>query len=413
MDTPIGITRFMAVDTHHFDNPPAVVVGACAHGLAMVDGLVQAGIETILVESNPNLPGLKTHRATIHFVPSIEGANLVEALLSLRATIHCPDLPVLLLTNDTMVRDIGLRLDSLVGHYRISWSNCAEALLPLLGKDNLESRCKESGLNYPRSQVIEDMSDLDTALEHVGFPLIIKPVKPLSRFKTCLPDTRESARHFLATHTLDFPIIVQTFIPGDDRSIYFSAIYFEDGKVLARFDGHKLRSWPMGHTTIAEAFANDEVHGQALRFFQGLNLTGPVSLELKKDSNGKYWVIEPTVGRTDFWIGLCIANKVNLPAVEYLHQVGSPIQTTQQADQAVWFNEERDPYGFFWFLTHPALHFANRKPTFCYLNHPESSVRRVAREMVLRGLLRPLYRRIHTHVDRVFFSKRNKNNQVR
>ena len=148
----------------------------------------------------------------------------------------------------------------------------------------------------------------------------------------------------------DLPFLVQEFIPGDDSTICFSALYLDEGRVLARFDGRKLRSRPLGHTTIAEPLVDDEVFEQTRQFFAGLDLSGPVSLELKRDEQGQLWVIEPTVGRTDFWVGLCTANGVNLPAVEYSHQAGKPVSSQRQIQASLWFNEDRDPLGPLWLL---------------------------------------------------------------
>jgi predicted ATP-grasp superfamily ATP-dependent carboligase len=105
----------------------------------------------------------------------------------------------------------------------------------------------------------------------------------------------------------------------------------------------------MGHTTVAEPVRDDAIYNASHRFFEGLNLTGPVSLELKRDARGTPWVIEPTVGRTDFWLGCCIANGVDLPYLEYCHQAGLPLPSTKQRHRYVWVNAERDPLSLFWY----------------------------------------------------------------
>ncbi len=121
----------------------------------------------------------------------------------------------------------------------------------------------------------------------------------------------------------------------------------------------------MGHTTIAEAVADPEVYACARQFFDGLELSGPVSLEVKRDSNGRLWVIEPTVGRTDFWVGLCIQNGFNIPLLEYLQQQELLGRLTKIGSKTVWINEERDPSGFLWLLaSRPAM--MKRKFSFLY-----------------------------------------------
>lgn len=351
-----------------FDVPPAVVVGICGHGLAMVRALHGAGVPVVAIEANPALPGVRTRLARVIMVPSIHGDALVDALQALAARIVAPARPVLFLTNDSMVRTLGQCWPLLEGRYALSWADARDRLVPLLDKPALEARCQASGVQYPQTFVLGSASDVDAAAAAIGFPMIAKPARPLSSFKTALPADAAALHELTARHQQDLPFLVQRYIPGDDTRIHFSAMYLDRGVPLARFDGHKLRSRPMGHTSIAEPLVDDAVHQQTLRFFEGLGLSGPVSLELKRDTDNSLWVIEPTIGRTDFWVGLCIANGVNLPLVEYLHQTGQAVPPQQQRDERLWFNEDRDPFGRWWVNARPRKAMRGRDSSFVYLH---------------------------------------------
>jgi len=333
-----------------YDQPPAIVVGACGHGLAVVHALVSEGVPVIVIESDHGLPGTRTNAAHIEFVGGMDGPDFIDELLDLRQRIRCPKKPVLLLTNDRMVKLFGLNWERLDELYFLSWSNCRESILGLIEKSGLETRCRDVGLNYPETETIDALEAVDRVTRSLGFPLILKPTRPLSSFKTVIPESREKIIETVENYSGDLPFLAQRLIPGGDESIFFTALYLSNGEVLARFDGHKLRSRPLGHTTVAESLIHDEVFEKTLEFFEGLRLSGPVSLELKQDAQGDLWVIEPTVGRTDFWVGLCIANGVNLPYIEYCHQIGVDAPVSKQLDRKVWFNEGRDPFCFFWFI---------------------------------------------------------------
>jgi predicted ATP-grasp superfamily ATP-dependent carboligase len=380
--------------THlHFEITPAVVLGACGHGLAVIHALGSNGIPVIVVESDQNLPGAKTNAARVIFVATMNGEYLIDSLIDLRQGISCPGKPVLFLANDRMVRLLGLNWERLADLFSLSWSGCRERLLPLLDKSSLERRCSEVGLLYPETRIIEFESDVDPVLDALGFPLILKPVRPLSGFKTIIPESRQEILEALAHYRDDLPFIAQHLIPGDDRYIFFSAFYLSEGKVLARFDGHKLRSRPLGHTTIGESSISDSVFERTLQFFAGLELSGPVSLELKRDGEENFWVIEPTLGRTDFWVGLCIENGVNFPLVEYCHQVGMAMPSTRQLDRAIWFNEERDPFGIFWLALQADLKFRGRKATFLYLHPHDPKPLIIGLNRIFGGFLRSAIRR--------------------
>ena len=363
-----GLKKTLSLEnTFRLSKAPAVVVGTCGHGLTLLRSLAGSDLPLIALEANSGLPGVHTNLATVEMVADINGPQLIDSLVKLRTRIDCPGLPVLLLTNDAMVRTVCLGWHRLADKYRLSWSDCAENVLPLLDKKSLETRSHLQGLNYPESFIITCETDVQKAISKIGFPMIVKPTHPLKSFKTFIPKSAESLLGWVNNYRADLPFIAQELISGDEGKTFFSALYLDHGKVLARFDGRKIRSRPMGHTTIAESFPDDEVYQQTLKFFDGLKLSGPVSLELKRAPDGRLWVIEPTVGRTDFWIGLCTANGVNLPMIDYHHQVGETIPEMRQSNKAVWFNEERDPLGRAWFATRSRLKMNSRNSMYLYL----------------------------------------------
>ena len=351
-----------------FDRPPAVVVGVCGHGLTLIHALSEGRVPTIALEANRRLPGVHTKFARVRFIPDINGEPLITSLIELGRQIVSPGKAVLFLTNDNMTRTIAQHWEKISEYYSLSWAHCRADILSLLDKNGLEAHCSAHGLLYPVSFLLANNADIDAAIAAVGPSAIIKPSKPLSGFKTHLPRDRDDYENLVTKFLLDLPFLVQTFIPGDDSVIYFCALYLDHGKVIDRFDGRKLRSRPMGHTTVAEPFPNDEIFEKTMLFFSGSALSGPVSLEMKRDPAGNYWVIEPTVGRTDFWLGLCVENGVNLPLEEYKHQIGTNTSQVRQKNTAIWFNEERDPFGIIWLLSRPSVKFGKRHPVFLFLN---------------------------------------------
>ena len=141
------------------------------------------------------------------------------------------------------------------------------------------------------------------------------------------------------------PILAQEYIPGGDSSIYFGALILDRGRVVHGMAGQKIKSYPpaRGQTTIAQTVDAPEVLRMTEQFFSGAGLSGPVSLELKRDPEGRYWVIEPTVGRTDFWVELCIGAGFNQPLMEWQLAAGLPVTPAGPAVHCVWYDTERDP----------------------------------------------------------------------
>lgn len=340
------------------DTRLAVVVGLCAHGLTIVRDLHRRGIPVLALETNCNLPGVVTRYAEIEFVGEINGDGVVDSLLKVAQARQFPEKPVLFLTNDRMVEAVGKASEAVTRYYALSWLPTAVDIVPLLSKANIERRCVEAGFNYPRSAMIFNIADFLANTEGFEYPLIVKPSRPLSSFKTLVLESPASLSAVERQIADCVPVIVQEFILGDDSRITFGALLLDQGRLIARFEGRKLRSRPMGHTTVAISEPSDEVHALAMRFFEGKALSGPVSLELKRDDDGRYWVIEPTVGRTDFWVGICSANGVNLPAIEYQQMTEGSFQNNDQTVSTVWVNGERDPGALLWvLLNYPAYLF--------------------------------------------------------
>ncbi len=328
--------------------PIALVIGLCSHGLAMARALNRSGVEVHALEANMKLPGAFTNSATIHQVKSIKDTTLVDDLVRFRGAIPSHRKIVLLPTNDNNVRVIAANIDLLKESFLISWSHCSEDISRLLQKSNIEKRCEETGLLYPKSFVIQSNEDISLAFKNIRSQAIIKPVQPQSGFKTLKCSNEEELRAIVDKYRSDLPFLIQEWIPGTDKDLYFGALYLSQGRVITRYAGRKLESFPpaMGQTTVAVDVNDDAILNVTEKFFEGLSLSGPLSLECKKDKNGNYWIIEPTIGRTDFWVGLCIASGCNLPYLEYLDCQGLASKQEPDYKKTIWFDSERDITAF-------------------------------------------------------------------
>jgi predicted ATP-grasp superfamily ATP-dependent carboligase len=208
-------------------------------------------------------------------------------------------------------------------------------------------------------------------LSGLRFPVIVKPVRPMGKFKAELVSDLTTLEGSLSEFGSELPLVVQEWIEGDVESLLFCAIYFDRGKPLAHFEGRKLDTLPrgLGTTTAAERIEVPELYSAALRFFAAFpDLSGPVSLEVKVDGAGQYWVIEPTAFRTDYWAGCCVAGGVDLPTIEYCHQSGLEISVAQQARGSTWIDVERNPETILTVIrARPSLALRPWKLSFTYL----------------------------------------------
>lgn len=328
--------------------PAALVLGLDIHGLAVVRALADAGVAVYALERSLDLPGARSNRVRKVFVAADYSAeHLIPALQRVRAELAGHDAVALLAMNDRQVAVIAEHLQRLLPLYRIAWADRAELILKLQRKSELESISRQQGLNYPRS-IVFDAPAVPSAADSLRYPVILKPVRPLSSFKTLLIDAPQDLPRALARYAGDLPILGQEYIAGGDEAIYFGALMLDRGRVVHGMVGRKIASHPpaRGQTTIAETTDEPEVLRLTEQFFAGMGISGPVSLELKRAPDGSYWVIEPTAGRTDFWADLCIAAGFNQPLMEYQIALGLPVSAAGPLRDCVWYDTEREPLGW-------------------------------------------------------------------
>ena len=351
----------------------AIVIGLCSHGLSIVRALAAEDVDVFCIEKNFDQPGVKTNKCKrIFTISDYTSSSILACLDTISAELIQYDSVVLFPSNDRHVKSLCEISHSIRSLYKISWIQCSTKILELLEKKNIEAEALRKTLNYPKSFLLDkqDIQPFGNKLD-VRFPAIIKPNAPLSSFKTEIAANEEQLDTKLNTHLSQAPLLVQEYIAGDDTSIFFCAIFYDKGTEIAHLCGQKIKSHPpgRGQTTIATTVIDDEVYTVARKFFEGLSISGPVSLEVKKDPVGKIWIIEPTVGRTDFWSELCIAAGFNLPYLEYCLALGIPLEQPSSFSDVMWYDSERSPESYLRDVLHYKSIYPNRKkPVFSYLN---------------------------------------------
>lgn len=301
-------------------------MGLCTHGLAIVRSLARKGVPVVALESNLDVPGRRTRYADAVVATDLNGPPLIQDLVRLRERFS--EDPVLFLTNDNMVRVVADGFAEIHTRYKLHWSD-PDVVRTLLDKREIESIARSNGLGYPRSFLIAGVEDVERLRGEWRFPMAFKPTKPLSGFKAMKIESEEQlVRELRRFQGRIGQFLLQEWVTGMEPSIYFANFYFDqEQRPLASFVGRKVRSFPrnLGGACSAEPADRPDIVEEALRFLRSVPVRGPASLEIKEDDSGRRFVIEPTIGRFDFYILCCIANGVDFPYVSYLHQTGGAL----------------------------------------------------------------------------------------
>jgi D-aspartate ligase len=309
-----------------------VVVGGTLNALGVVRSLARGGMPIYLLETTRQCAAGWTKYSHYVRIPALEGPGLIDALLQLASRLACR--PVLILTSDQSVNSVSDQRQQIESHFRISLPS-ATVVRSLSDKTMFQELAEREGFSVPRSVCVADERSIER-LSTLQPPLIIKPADKtlVLRGETERAVRAESvleARRLVSEMLRSAPsAIVQEWIDGPDTDLFFSLFTCDrNGELLGLFPGRKLVSWPpaIGSTAVCVAapeFAQ-ELAAQTTQFIRSVAYRGLGSLEFKRDSRtGRFLIIEPTVGRTDWQEEIATLCGVNLPLLTYLAELDAP-----------------------------------------------------------------------------------------
>jgi D-aspartate ligase len=322
---------------------PAVVVEGTLNALGVVRSLSRGRMPIYLLDNRATCPANWSRFCRYVRVPALEGRPLVDALAELGRRLGCR--PVLILTGDQSVNTVSEYRELLEPLYRISLPS-AEIVQALADKTEFQKLAEREGFIVPRAQVVDITTDL-ARLDTLTPPLIIKPadktlvlnrrVERAVRAAT-LAEARKAAVSMLTSAPR---IIVQEWVEGPDTEIYFTLFACDrDGRAVGMFVGRKVVCDPpaIGSTAVCVAAPEvaDELIAPTMHFIGRVGYRGLGSLEFKRDvRSGRFFIIEPTVGRTDWQEELATLCGVNLPLRAYLTELGEPLEPAPEAFPSV------------------------------------------------------------------------------
>jgi len=322
---------------------PAVVVEGTLNGLGVVRSLSLGRMPIYLLDNRAACAARWSRFCQYVRVPAREGRALVDALVDLGRRLACR--PVLILTGDQSVNTVSEYREMLEPLYRISLPS-AEIVRALADKTEFQKLAEREGFIVPRAANLGTTGDL-ARLDALTPPLIVKPadktlvlnrrVERAVRAAT-LAEARQAAADMLACAP---GVIVQEWVEGPDTEIYFTLFACDrDARAVGMFVGRKLLCAPPAIGSTAMCVAAPEVAAEliapTLHFITRVGYRGLGSLEFKRDArSGRFFIIEPTVGRTDWQEELGTLCGVNLPLRAYLTELGEPLEPAPEAFPSV------------------------------------------------------------------------------
>ena len=320
---------------------PAVVVGGSLNALGVVRSLSRARVPALLLETTRACPAVWSRHCRYVRAPSLEGEGLIDALVSLASGLGCR--PVLMLTTDESVLAVSAFRQRIEPLYHFDLPEPA-VVAALADKAEFHRLAEREELAVPHGRILLGPADLDRIGE-LDPPFIIKPADKTLVLAGLVARAMRAGTHAQARAAAAqmlsraSPLIVQEWVAGPDTDIFFTLFSCgRDAKPMGIFPGRKLVCWPpaIGSTAVCVAApeVTEELSRQTRHFVERVGYRGIGSLEFKRDGRtGRFMIIEPTVGRTDWQEEIATLCGLNIPALAYRVALG---ETAPPAGDVAW-----------------------------------------------------------------------------
>lgn len=340
------------------DRHQVVLLGLVDTGYGVVRSLYLRGIRIIAFERNREVwrhPEIKSSLCTVRHVVSDDDLLMKLRLVSTSLGYK----PFLFMSSDVEVSFVNRNLEELREYYLFDFPE-ADTVRLLLEKTRFCKFAPKYDFLIPRTICTDSYEDIEVCIREVAFPCLVKPVWRTREWIAarlpkvlCFKDRGDFETAIRKICSIEQHLVIQEWIPGGDECIFFCLTYFNDKRnCVCHFTGQKIRQWRVGrgHTSCAIPADRPEIRDETLRLFELVGLSGFGSVEFKRHAgNGRFYIMEPTVGRPNHQSYLATANGVNMPYLAYCSVAGVHDMESNRCRKAVtWVDELSDVQSLFW-----------------------------------------------------------------
>jgi len=271
--------------------------------------------------------------------------GVVDCLLRIKDQFS--NRPKILITSDKDVVEISERREEIQKFYDILLPP-KDVVKTLSEKTRFAKLTMEKNWDTPTSFQIQNEPDLRNMKQKLKFPFIVKPYLIHS---TKVNNEKELEELIKKLKQINYKaMIAQNWIEGNDDCIHYCFLLFDkNSNPVATYMAQKLRQWPIayGTTSLSISIQNDELVKKSIDIFKELHIVGFCSIEYKLDKkSGKYYIMEPTIGRFNQQIAATMASGVNFPEKLFKLLENQKVNHHKQIHNIYWINEINDYLSF-------------------------------------------------------------------
>jgi predicted ATP-grasp superfamily ATP-dependent carboligase len=299
--------------------------------LVSVRSLGRAGLKVGAVECGPRAPAFRSRYCALSGSLPHHGSDstVVDALLE---WIDVHSVRSIIVAHDGTVEALRSRRAELDRHVGIALAN-EPALQIAIDKQQTLELAETLGLAIPRS-VLPDEGDFASAVDHIGLPLVVKPVSSWAGLHDRLTaeiatDVRQARLAADAMWSAGGGVILQEWVSGAREAINLFRV---DGRFVARFAqvAHRMLP-PLGGSSIVResiplpADATDA----AEQLVDAAGLEGYTEVEFRRNAEGRPVLMEINP-RLSASVELADRAGVDFPLMLYTWSVGERVPESRR-----------------------------------------------------------------------------------
>lgn len=275
--------------------------------LGVFRSLGRAGVPVYAVVAEHNAPVAKSRyvRGRILWQPhrGERHAVLLERLLDFGRSLGRRSLIVC--TSDEMAV-FAARHRAVLSEWFVLPKVAATLPAALADKNSLAEICQRHATPIPPSVVVDTARELDSVIDTVDFPVMIKSTALRGQVQSVenstLVSTREDLRALAAGWREPFQVLLQEYLPDEHCEDWFTHGYCDaTSRADVVFTGRKVRTWPVhgGATAAAYTVTDRELAMLARQFCARVGYRGIFDMDWRLDRRtGRYYLLDfnPRVG---------------------------------------------------------------------------------------------------------------------
>ena len=337
-----------------FRQPPVIVLNLFHTGLGIARQLWGTGVRVVGLSAHPQMYGNFSRMCEVRPAPNSQEnpEQLAEFLLRIAA-----DLPgaVIFPTRDADLLFLDRFRAELEPFYRLAIPP-EQVLIRVMDKSVVGQTAVEAGIPTPRTAVVKDSEQLNSAAQVVGFPGVVKPITSIcwrqgdnwnrlgGRKAFRVTNFQELQHLYERIRKVHSEILLQEWIPGgDDQLTIWGGYFCEQGDPLAYFTAKKIVQCPpeFGTGCVVESALIPGLLSPSVSLCRALDYHGMAEIEYKLDPrDGQFKLIEINARHWD-WHELGRACGVNLTWAAYCNWTGRDISPmTPKPGRTQWVAED-------------------------------------------------------------------------